>query len=101
MAKALQDYTAQLPLVEDFCNPPPSLPGRNTVAAIAAGIHSAVFGGIERIIEHYEHTFGPLLVAAAGGDAKLLRHLRRQPDIVNPWLTLEGIRLAAQHRHDA
>src|SRR5205823_978167 len=42
MARALRDHTAQLPLVERFQDGQPVLPGRNTVAAITAGVYFAV-----------------------------------------------------------
>jgi type III pantothenate kinase len=98
MGRALRDHTAQLPLVESFADDHPPLPARNTTAAIAAGIFYAVSGGIERLVEEYERAVGPVFIAVAGGDAEQLRLLRHPPDLVNPWLTLDGLRRAVLHQ---
>ncbi len=95
MAKALNDYTAKLPLVETFPNEPP-LPGTNTFAAIEAGIDHAIRGGIERIVARYTSMLGKPRVVVAGGDANLLANLNCEFEMAGPFLTLEGIRIAAK-----
>ena len=95
MAKALNDYTAKLPLVETFAADP-SLPGTNTIAAIEAGIGHAIRGGIERMITRYASTFGKPRVFVAGGDAHLLATLDYEHELAGPFLTLEGICIAAK-----
>jgi type III pantothenate kinase len=95
MGKALNDHTAKLPLIETF-DVDPALPGTNTVGAIQAGIFYAIRGGVERIIARYAELVGPLRIFVAGGDAELLADLPGQPTLVGPFLTLEGIRIAAE-----
>jgi type III pantothenate kinase len=96
MAKALNDYTARLPVVDYFVFDLP-FPGTNTTAAINAGIANAVAGGIERIVRQFIERYGPARVYLAGGDAELLKDLEFRAEIVGPYFTLEGIRIAAQH----
>jgi type III pantothenate kinase len=96
MAKALNDYTARLPLVDHFLSDSP-LPGTNTTAAINGGIANAVAGGIERIVHELLERFGPARVYLAGGDAELLSSLEFRAEFAGPYLTLEGIRITAQH----
>jgi type III pantothenate kinase len=106
MARALNQYTAKLPLVEVTDSTPPVL-GTNTTAAITAGIHGAVVGGISYLAEQltlnlrHENPREPL-VYLTGGDAVLLApalepalQRLRLPLEVWPLMTLEGIRLAA------
>jgi type III pantothenate kinase len=95
MARALHDYTALLPLIETPTEPPP-LPGKSTPAALAAGLHASVAGGIRYLLDRYRGLFRiPPQVFLTGGDTALLQPAL--PD-AEPWplMTLEGIRLAAE-----
>jgi type III pantothenate kinase len=92
MARALSQFTAQLPLVEDFAEHDP--PGRNTAAAIRAGIYHAVCGGIDRLVERLVGE-SPARVLLAGGNTELAVDLRCRPEVAGPALTLEGIRRVA------
>lgn len=97
MAKALRDYTAKLPFIENFTNPVPPLPGTNTEAAIMAGIAYVIQGGIDRIVRKLTDIFGEPRVILAGGDSKLLVNLECWPDNAGPYLTLEGLRIASRY----
>jgi type III pantothenate kinase len=88
MARALHQFTAQLPLVEDF--DPHDLPGRETTAAIRVGVFHAVCGGIDRLVEQLAKPGARIFLA--GGSLELAAALRCQPEVVGPALTLEGIR---------
>jgi type III pantothenate kinase len=108
MAKALNDYTALLPLVEiDWTNPP--LPGNSTGGAIKAGVFWAVAGGIKATLRQLaaraRWAEGPRLmqykatdpvVFLTGGNAELLAPVMDSWVIVWPEMTLEGIRIAAE-----
>lgn len=102
MAEALHDYTAALPRVDASAHPP-IVPAGNTVQAIAAGIHWAVVGGIRAILGQLLLTSPsdhPLTVFVTGGDAgDLLADLQDPSWRVEhrPWLTLEGLRIVADH----
>jgi type III pantothenate kinase len=91
-AEALFTRTAQLPRVE--LAPPKHVIGSNTVAAIQSGIiygyASLVEGMLARI--HKELGFKPKVVAT-GGYAGLIAKETRVIDVVNPDLTLIGLRL--------
>jgi type III pantothenate kinase len=106
MARGLHDHTAQLPLVEQFDNHEP--PGADTEHAIRAGIHFAVCGAIDRLVERMlgnvaarvaivgdNVALKPARVLFAGGDTNLAADLRCRPEVVGPALTLEGIRRVA------
>lgn len=97
MARSLNDYTAQLPFIEQFSDPDPLLPATNTIAAISAGITHSILGGVERIVRRMTKGVGQARIFLAGGDAELLRDLDCQPEVVGPFLTLEGIRIAARN----
>jgi type III pantothenate kinase len=97
MAKALHDYTAQLPLVAiDRAEPPP---GTSTAQAIRVGVLHALQGGVARLLAAYssQYTDG-MIVYLTGGDASLLADARPgfgEPCVAWPEMTLEGIRHSA------
>ena len=97
MAAALHDYTALLPLVAGAETAPPPV-GTNTVAAIEAGIHHAVAGGINQLIHrklaaHYPRVDHPARPAVflTGGDAALLEGSIDYHTLLWPEMTLEGL----------
>jgi type III pantothenate kinase len=97
MARSLKDYTALLPLVE----PPsyvPTVPAKNTTAAIEGGIFWAVVGAVRVLVERYaEQATTPPEVFLTGGDGPLLMEgLRGVVHHLWPQMTLEGIRLSAE-----
>jgi len=102
MAAALHDYTALLPLVAGAEARPPSV-GKNTTAAIEAGILYAVAGGINQLIlcqlnVHYQQQV-PLVKPAVfltGGDAPFLQWAIDHRAVLWPEMTLEGLRLSAE-----
>jgi type III pantothenate kinase len=102
MAEALHNYTATLPRA-DLEKHAPMVPAGNTQQALAAGIHWAVVGGIRSLIEQLQlvqPTDRPIRVFVTGGDApQLIPDLRAADYDVRhrPWLTLEGIRMTAEH----
>lgn len=106
MAKALHDYTAMLPLVDDMFQPL-QFPARNTEDALRAGIVQAVVGGIHRLTASRRDC----QLFLGGGDASLLftqvssqpllnsQPLRIWPEMTTrnwPEMTLEGIRRSVQ-----
>lgn len=97
MARALNELTAQLPLVEELT--PATVPGRDTAAAIRAGIVNAVAGGIDRIVDQYRQSDLRIRSVTFGGDADALPDLRCQPLKAGPFLPLDGLRLCVVHHH--
>jgi type III pantothenate kinase len=98
MAKALNDYTALLPLVE-VRGANPELPGTSTVSAIEAGVYWAVAGGIKGLVRQLAGRAGDARhaeVFLTGGDASLLAPVMDVGVHFWPHMTLEGIRLSAE-----
>jgi type III pantothenate kinase len=95
MAKALNDHTALLPLVQVRQAAPPM--GTSTPAAIQAGVFWVVLGGIEALLKQLrDQASCEMDVFLSGGDASVLApHLPGQI-VVWPEMTLEGARLAAE-----
>jgi type III pantothenate kinase len=102
MAKALNDYTALLPLVEIWRNLP-QLPGTSTPEAIEAGLTWSVAGGVLALADRMTARAGggKALRFLTGGDSELLQGALNESG--PGWrhvlpLTLEGVRLAAEAR---
>ena len=104
MATALHDHTAQLPLVAGAEKTPPPV-GKNTLAAIEAGIHHAVAGGINQLIRwqlggsypRVDHPgLGEPAIFLTGGDGPLLQHSIDNRAVLWPEMTLEGLRISAE-----
>jgi type III pantothenate kinase len=93
MAQALHQHTALLPLVD--APAPPTLPGRDTVAAIRAGVFHAVCGGVDRLVELLAAQHPGSRVFLAGGSTEIAAGLRCRPVVVGSLLTLEGLRRTA------
>jgi type III pantothenate kinase len=93
MAQALHDCTAQLPML-DSLDRLVEIPGRSTQAAILGGIHSAIGGAIDRVIEQYRCTESKLDVYLTGGDAPRITLRYCQPQIM-PILVLVGLSVVA------
>jgi type III pantothenate kinase len=103
MARALHEHTALLPLVE-LPRTPPALPGLSTPTAVQAGVFYAVIGGIQVLTRKFASQGNPVPhVFLTGGDARLIERAWTESSaapeaapLVWPWMTLEGIRLAAE-----
>jgi type III pantothenate kinase len=97
MAGVLHEHTALLPLI-DITHPNPALPGKDTAAAIRAGVYWAVVGGIKALIRQLlgqvDSRRGKVFIT--GGDAGLLLPVLDPSVEYWPTLTLEGIRIAAE-----
>lgn len=89
---ALFSYAAKLPRVELF--KPPSVIGKNTVNCMQSGIIYGLFGQIEGIVSRMKKEItGQVRVVATGGFASLFSYEEGIVDQVDPFLTLEGLRL--------
>ena len=91
-AEALFSKTAQLPRVE--LAHPKHVIGTNTVAAIRSGIIYGYASLVEGMIARIQEELGEkATVIATGGYARLIANETDIIDIVNPDLTLVGLRL--------
>lgn len=89
---ALFGRTAKLPQVG--VELPPSVIGRNTNESIQSGILFGNAGLTDRLVEMIRSELGlQARVVATGGHAELMAGISRTIDRVDPWLTLDGLRL--------
>ncbi len=91
-AWALAERTAKLPRVE--IAPPPQVIGRNTVHSMQSGLFFGYVGLVEGMVARFRRELGDdMRVIATGGLAELIARETRVFQAVDPWLTLEGLRL--------
>jgi type III pantothenate kinase len=89
---ALVSRASKLPRIE--IAKPPSVVGRNTIAAMQAGIYYGFVGQVEGIVRRIIAEFGTEpKVVATGGMAELIANETDCIHVVDPHLTLEGLRL--------
>jgi type III pantothenate kinase len=94
-AEALFTRTAQLPRVE--LAPPKHIIGTNTVAAIQSGIIYGYASLVEGMLARIQKELGvKAKVVATGGYAGLIAKETKVIDVVNPDLTLIGLRLISE-----
>ncbi len=91
-AEALFSRTSKLPRI-DFV-PPPDVIGKNTVQAMQSGLMYGYVGLVEGVVARFKKSLGPTMrVIGTGGLAETMAAQTDVIQIVNPWLTLEGLRL--------
>ncbi|WP_234117032.1 type III pantothenate kinase [Clostridium hydrogenum] len=95
-SEALVQKAAKLPRVE--LAKTPSLICKNTIASMQAGIVYGYIGQVEYIVKLMKKELMELkekepLVVATGGLAKLISEESEYVDVINPFLTLEGLRI--------
>lgn len=89
-ANALSGNTAQLPDVE--LDDPGTVLGRNTNAAIRAGLFYGFLGGVELTIRRFiEETGSQPKVVATGGLGRLITRQTDLIDVVDPDLIFKGL----------
>ncbi len=91
-AEALFQRTAKLPRI-DLVRPPAVI-GKNTVQSMQSGMLFGYVGLVEGLVARFRAELGPeMKVIATGGLASLVAAETDVIDAVDPWLTLEGLRL--------
>jgi type III pantothenate kinase len=91
-AEALFSRTSKLPRV-DLVRPPRAI-GSNTVHAIQSGLIFGYVGLVEGMVARFRAELGEdMRVIGTGGLAETIAQETEVIQIVNPWLTLEGLRL--------
>jgi type III pantothenate kinase len=87
--KALHNFTANLPLVDEWqAN---DLIGNSTVSAIASGVINGTIAEIEEIIRMYNDKFSHLRIIMCGGGAKELQSKLKIRTKLVPDLVLKGL----------
>jgi len=91
-ARALFERTAKLPRVE--LTRPPSAIGSNTPHAIQSGLLFGYVGLVEGMVARFKAELGPeTQIIATGGLAEVIARETEVIDVVDPWLTLHGLRI--------
>lgn len=91
-AQALFERTAKLPRVE--LSRPPSVIGRNTPHAMQSGLLFGYVGLVEGMVKRFKAVLGPKTrTVATGGLARVVAGETDVIDVVDPWLTLHGLRI--------
>ena len=94
-ADALASRTAQLPRVT--LTPPPAAIGKNTVHSMQSGLVFGYVGLVDGLIRRIRAELGgEAQVIATGGLSSILAPLTNEIQVVDPWLTLEGLRLISE-----
>ncbi|WP_010279329.1 type III pantothenate kinase [Paenibacillus senegalensis] len=90
--EALYQRAAKLPRIE--LTKPKSIIGRNPVTSMQAGIIFGAAGQVDGIVGRIRDEFGTNpKVIATGGLAELIATESRMIDVVDPQLTLQGLRI--------
>ena len=94
-ADALASRTAQLPRVT--LTPPPAAIGKNTVHSMQSGLVFGYVGLVDGLVRRIRAELGgKAQVIATGGLSSILAPLTNEIQAVDPWLTLEGLRLISE-----
>ncbi|MFP4481851.1 MAG: type III pantothenate kinase [Thermovirgaceae bacterium] len=88
---ALFGKTAKLPKVSFEI--PGQVIGKNTMESIQSGILHGFAGLVDTLAGKIMNEIGKAPVIATGGDAERLAPLSKSIDVVEPWITLEGLRI--------
>ncbi len=99
-AQALFERAAKLPRVE--LTRPPSAIGRNTPHAMQSGILFGYVGLVEGMVARFKRELGPdTQIVATGGLAEVIARETDVIDVVDPWLTLHGLRIIYELNRDS
>jgi type III pantothenate kinase len=101
MARSLHDHTAKLPSIDIAAYPRKLVFGANTADAIAVGIAAAVIGAADQLVWDWATKCNPPPnVFITGGDSGYFLDFYFTADtnrvVIDPMLTLDGIRIAAE-----
>lgn len=87
--KVLNDYTANLPLLET--TKPQNFVGNNTESSIHSGVINGIVNEIDGVINQYQKKYQDLTVVLTGGDMKFLAEQLKNSIFANPNFILEGL----------
>jgi type III pantothenate kinase len=93
--KALQHYTAKLPLVKAHWNVP--LIGYDTVSNIQSGVVLGMAKEMDGIIEEYAKRFGNFNAVLTGGDIPYFEPHLKSKIFADPHLIFKGLYAISQH----
>ena len=94
-ARAMNTYSARLPLVEPA--EIPTLVGTSTTSALSAGIHFGILGELEGYLRRFRGEYPGLAAVVTGGDAVRFVRGLESGIFALPQLTLEGYHALFEH----
>jgi type III pantothenate kinase len=95
--RALNDYTAKLPLVKGDWNVP--VIGYDTVTNIQSGVVIGLAKEIDGIIDEYKNRFGNFNVLLTGGDLPIIAPHLKNKIFADPELIFKGLYAICQLNH--
>jgi type III pantothenate kinase len=78
---------------------PGSIIGKNTVESLQAGAVYGFAAQVDGLCARFEAELGPCTVVATGGLASLITPISTAIDHLEPWLTLDGLRIIYGRNH--
>jgi type III pantothenate kinase len=98
-AEALFSRTSKLPKVD--LQVPPSVIGTNTVHAMQSGLMYGYIALVEGMVARFRAELGEdMLVIATGGLAQVIGEHTSCINHIDPWLTLQGLRMIWEEEHE-
>jgi len=91
---ALSEKAALLPKIK--VAPPKGLIGRDTVDSMRSGVFFGIGALCDGLVAKFATKYGPMKVIATGGHASVMAKFAKSIDIVNPNLTLQGLRIISE-----
>jgi type III pantothenate kinase len=95
--KALNDFTAKLPLLP--IKSPNSFIGNSTPEAIHSGVVNGLVYEIDRFIAEYEEKYSNFIIILTGGDADFLANRLKNTIFANSNFLLESLYQTFQYNH--
>lgn len=89
--EALYQRAAKLPRIE--LATPPTVVGKNTIQAMQSGTYYGYVAQVDGIVGRMKREVGEATVIATGGLARLISEHAETIDVVDSFLTLDGLRL--------
>ena len=93
--KAMNHFTARLPLTEPIANAP--LTGKSTITSMQSGVVNGVLEEIKGFISRYQQRHANLTTVACGGDLAFFENSIKPSIFVAPDLVLTGLNRILLH----
>ena len=87
--KALNDYTSDLPLINQQENSP--FKGVNTKNSIVSGVQSGILSEVKYLISEWKKEYKGFVVLFTGGDVSFFEKELKSSIFADPFLVLKGL----------
>ena len=87
--KAMNDYSAQLPRIEELTET--NFPGKSTIQSLESGVYHGILGEINQFILLTKQHYNQIQVVLTGGDLIRFEKGLKYPIFANLKLTLRGL----------